>query len=148
MGLTKRLVVYLRGTTFVASCIIFLILFPNLAIGQGGNIAINGADYTTTIPVQYPLNLSIIAQNVSPRVIVEYADFAFQFTLRSVRGLNVTVAPRIIIEYADYAANLALLSYLGPYSGVPEFSSTIILLLFMVAALCATIIYRRKHSAD
>lgn len=73
---------------------------------QEVGIIINGADYNSTIPAEYSSDLVVVAQNVTPRIVTEYADSAPKLDLVSSSGLNQAtsaVSPRIIIEYADFA---------------------------------------------
>ncbi len=87
------------------------------AMAQGGGIITNGTDYVWTMTMENSSELINMAQNVTPRIITEYADFGQGFGLQGSDTLNQmvkSVQPRIIVEYADYATILALPSYLGP----------------------------------
>jgi len=108
---------------------------------MGEEIELNNTDYNSTDSITFP-NLGSITENVtarivieygdfatpqqqlqrpidlpselSPRIITEYADTAFQLNMQDPRNLYQTVSPRIIIEYADYGISLGFIPYLGP----------------------------------
>jgi hypothetical protein len=86
---------------------------PNLNVTIVPRIVTEYGDYAST----QSLNPNIPPLQISPRIIMEYPDGGFQLALQSPQGLNVTgVTPRIIIEYADYASfiGLPLQAYSGP----------------------------------
>jgi hypothetical protein len=133
----KHLFVYVFVIMLVISGITCLTILSSEANGQGkeatiaqGNDPIlNGTDYNATIGQFLPnFNITItpriiieygdfaIKQDLTspppfpipPRIITEYADAALQFAIEPPQGLNTTgVTPRIIIEYADYASFIA-----------------------------------------
>jgi hypothetical protein len=77
--------------------------------------------------------------------VTEYADFNIERGLSSSNDLKseaALVTPRITVEYADYLSTNGLVTYSGP---IPEFPSTMILLLFMIATLFVVTAYKRKH---
>jgi hypothetical protein len=86
----------------------FLLLAPRVANAQGGSVAVNGADYVANNTLSGSQSLIALMQNVTARIIVEYADYASEPTLQPPQGLNLTLAERIIVEYADYAVSFRL----------------------------------------
>jgi len=55
---------------------------------QGAEIIVDGADYVATADSEYSAELINIAKEITPRVMVEYADFNSNLDLNKSDGLN------------------------------------------------------------
>lgn len=80
-------------------------MFVGKVRAQGGGFIISGADYNSTIITQYSSNLVGVAGNVTPRMLLEYADFTWNKYLNSSSDLQLkasTVSARILVEYTDF----------------------------------------------
>ena len=97
-------ILLLLGATIVAQ--VLLNQMVQVTMAQGVDIVIDGEDYNSTIVTETSSELIGIAQNVTPRLITEYADFGHSLDLQESSALDQeaeVVKPRIIIEYADFA---------------------------------------------
>jgi hypothetical protein len=90
-------------------------------ITQGNVIELNNTDYNSTTTFEKP-TFGSIAENVTPRMVIEYGDYAIRTSVYAPSGMPSALPARIITEYADYATTLALAPYLGPS---PYISDTI-----------------------
>jgi hypothetical protein len=69
-----------------------------LAVGEG-QIIVEDADYVSHNAAWYSADLTNTAANVTPRIVVEYADSIFEQVSQNVIAPNIS--PRIVVEYAD-----------------------------------------------
>lgn len=75
-----------------------------LTLVRTNGIVLNGTDYNTTWTVHYTSELGSATEGVTARIIVEYGDFVSTRDISS--GVpRFSISPRIAIEYADYASN-------------------------------------------
>jgi fibronectin type 3 domain-containing protein len=100
----KLLRLCLYSNLLLVCIVVSLIFFPRQIRAEEQGIIVDGADYVSTTTTVYPSDLVNISSSVTPRMIMEYADFVGKFGLNKLNGLsNVSgeVSPRIALEYAD-----------------------------------------------
>ena len=105
----------------------------NVTGGVTSRAVVEYGDFGSKLELNESGELDQAASAVSSRVAVEYADFAFAYESQRSDALvqaAANVTPRIIVEYADFIFGTSLGP--NPVEIIPEFPSSIILLLFMI----------------
>jgi len=100
----KLLRLCLCSSLLLVCIVVGLIFCPKQIRAEEQGIIVDGADYVSTTATVYSSDLVNISSSVTPRTIMEYADFVGKFGLNKLDGLsNVSseVSPRIALEYAD-----------------------------------------------
>lgn len=115
--MNKILLICLCIVTLITSSFIGLTFLFRNTKAQGEEIIVQDADYQSTILTEYSSNLTTAAENVTPRIIMEYVASVSLFTLNKSEELNQasgTVTSRIIVEYADSTLEYGLESVIVP----------------------------------
>ena len=166
----KALLICLCIIPLIVGCIIGFTFFPHEARAQGDGIIVGDADYVSTTITEYSADLISVAKNVTPRIVMEYGDFNSKLDLNKSDGLNQvasTVPSRITVEYADFISTYELqgsetlthlatavtpriivenadLIFSTDLEVIPEFPSTLVMLLFIINSTLAVALARRK----
>lgn len=74
---------------------------------QANTIWFNDTDYNSTAAFKQP-GLGTVTGNVTPRMVIEYGDYAIQQSMSAPAGLPAIFPTRIFIEYADASFLISL----------------------------------------
>lgn len=115
--MNKVLPICLCIIPLLIGAMIGFMFFSGKAIAQGDGIIVDGADYISTTTNEYSADLINIAENVTPRMVVEYGDSISKLDLYESDDLNQAasiVSSRIIVEYVDSILECSLQSVTVP----------------------------------